>query len=408
MALQRLRRILRSNLVVRIESSTKLLSQVQAKIAARIAECQQKNRPIPDFKPSSLLPAFDGLNWSIRPADLLHKLGRMTTPRNLGNMSRLSASWATRRYFWAIAEELSWNNFFRLSNDAIGLDFHQKTLLSDEFGVAMAGLFMEQRLGAPSSLDISLALRDEQLKNEIQQTGDTQPDYLMWSQQPNPPYFVIECKGTQSGRNQSLNQLRRGLEQLPSIVFTNNDRQSTSIVFATCMSSRSTTLFLIDPPDDSDSKREELIGEQVSHRTGTRVWTIPDPERLERRIDIGSTSQILQWAGQSGTAKKYEEQLLEAREKVFLPDKPLARRKTAEGDFLGQEVLLFPDLDLHLKAFLGVEEELLAAAKEGNSKRREISMAISHRFDEAVPEKRAPNLSVSADGTCMIIEGIDL
>jgi hypothetical protein len=62
----------------------------------------------------------------------------------------------------------------------------------------------------------------------------------------------------------------------------------------------------------------------------------------------------------------------------------------------------------NLKAFLGVEEELPAAAKERNIKRREISMAIADRFHDAIQEKRAPNASISADGTCMIIEGIEL
>src|SRR5690349_8066191 len=114
MALQRLRRILRSNLIVTIESSPKLLNQVQRKVDDRITECQQKHRPIPNFKRIIGMPMFDGIPWSIRPADLLHKLGRMTIPRNLGNMSRLSASWATRRYFWAIAEETNVNNLFRL------------------------------------------------------------------------------------------------------------------------------------------------------------------------------------------------------------------------------------------------------------------------------------------------------
>jgi hypothetical protein len=86
----------------------------------------------------------------------------------------------------------------------------------------------------------------------------------------------------------------------------------------------------------------------------------------------------------------------------------LVQRKTPEGEFLGQEVLLFPDINPNLKAFLGVEEELLAAAKERNINRREISMAIADRFHNAIQEKRAPNASISADGTCMIIEGIEL
>jgi len=40
----------------------------------------------------------------------------------------LSASWATRKYFWAIADGNGAQQNFRLSQDARLLDFHQKTL----------------------------------------------------------------------------------------------------------------------------------------------------------------------------------------------------------------------------------------------------------------------------------------
>jgi hypothetical protein len=199
MPLARLRRLLQSQLVVDVDSSQGLLTAVAAEVAARTQNLLNKNKPVPPFKAATRIAAHDGMQWQVRPVALLHKIGRMTTPAGLGNMAKLSASWATRRYFWTIAEPLPTNQRLRLSDDALGLDFHQKGLLSDEFGIGMAGLFMEQHLGAAESMDISLALRDELMAQQIEASGRTQPDYLMWNSQPHPTYFVIECKGTQSG-----------------------------------------------------------------------------------------------------------------------------------------------------------------------------------------------------------------
>jgi hypothetical protein len=148
MPLTRLRSIPNSELRVRVDSSQGLLTRVGQKIAKRQQELQAKNARIPDFKAATRLPQFDGMDWRVRPTRLLHKLGRMTTPQGLVNMSKLNAGWSTRRYFWAIAEAMPAQPNFRLSADALELDFHQKGLLSDEFGVGMAGLFMEEHLNA--------------------------------------------------------------------------------------------------------------------------------------------------------------------------------------------------------------------------------------------------------------------
>ena len=144
MPLQRLRRVLEANYRVRIDSSNDLLAKVNRKVANRRQELQAKGAPPPVFKNATVLAALQGQrDWNIRAIDLLHKIGFLTTP-SWTNMARLSASWATRRYFWAIAEPLPQGTNLRLSDDARRMDFHQKTLLSDEFGIGMAGLLIEK------------------------------------------------------------------------------------------------------------------------------------------------------------------------------------------------------------------------------------------------------------------------
>ena len=82
----------------------------------------------------------------------------------------------------------------------------------------MAGLLLEQLFNASSSVDVSVALNDPAVYQGVQQAGETQPDYLMWGEDPESPYYVVECKGCQTTSSTSMDQLRRGLEQVPSLI----------------------------------------------------------------------------------------------------------------------------------------------------------------------------------------------
>src|SRR3989442_13166029 len=235
MALQRLRRVLEANYRVRIESSNDLLTRVNLQVAKRGQALQAKGKPIPGSKTATVVNVLQPeRNWSIRAIDLLHKIGFLTTPNGV-NMARLSASWATRRNFWAIGAPVAQEPNLRLSDDARRMDFHQKTLLSDEFGIGMAGLLIEDFFGTASFVDISIALNDPAAFQDIERQGEAQPDYLMWGEEDGSPYYVIECKGTQSNKGESYHQLRRGLEQVPSVVLGAGPRQVVTMVVATCL-----------------------------------------------------------------------------------------------------------------------------------------------------------------------------
>src|ERR1017187_4766704 len=186
MSLARLRAVLQSTYRAHLESSPTLVVRLN-----RIT--QNRNQaiangggiPVPT-KQATAIDIRGARDWLVRPIDLLHKIGSLTTPAD-ANLAALSASWATRRYFWSIAEPAGIRASFHLSADARGLDFHQKTLLSDEFGIGFAGLLLEDRFGAGQFVDISKALQDTQTYQEIQQIGRTQPDYLIWDEAPGSP-----------------------------------------------------------------------------------------------------------------------------------------------------------------------------------------------------------------------------
>ena len=407
MPLQRLRRVLEANYRVRIESSNELLAKVNRKVEKRRQDLQAKAAQPPFFKNATVLGALQGRrDWNIRAIDLLHKIGFLTTP-SWANMARLSASWATRRYFWAIAEPLPQGTNLRLSDDARRMDFHQKTLLSDEFGIGMAGLLIEKFFDAGSFVDISIALDDPAAYQDIEREGDTQPDYLMWGDDDNTPYYVVECKGSQCNKNTSYDQLRRGLEQVPSVVFGAGPRQVVTVVVATCLLDDGTDVFLLDPPPDGpdDDHPDKESSEKVSERTGKRAWRIRNPDAFRERTVIAEESNLLKWAGQYQTATGRDRRLERIQpELMAMPNAPLETKRTTFGNFRGIEQPLFPALGArNLRIFTGVEENLLESVIQ-ERRRGEATRRVGSRPQR--PDHLPANMSVSRTGTCMIIEGV--
>jgi hypothetical protein len=99
----------------------------------------------------------------------------------------------------------------------------------------------------------------------------------MWSAQPGTPYFIVECKGSQTNLNTTLGQLRRGMEQVPSLVFGAGTRTVTTLVVATLMRKSGAIVYVLDPPEESDDSKES-----TSERVDKRTWRITDPERFAR------------------------------------------------------------------------------------------------------------------------------
>lgn len=400
-ALRRLRRVLESQYSVRLVSDQALLDKVTNHVAKRNQKLQERGKAIPASKPPTIVNEIrTAPPWTIRAIDLLRKLGRITTPSTV-NMAQLSASWATRRYFWAIAEGTT---RFRLSDDARRIDFHQKGLLSDEFGIGMAALLLEQRFSAPFTVDVSVALGEPELYQNVQQLGKAEPDYLIWGAAPNSPYYVIECKGTGTTFSTSQDQLRRGLEQVPSLVFGGGPREIVTFVVATCMLKRETKVYVVDPPPDDFPERlkDDLPERKISERTGQREWTIRDQDGFRRRTELARQADLLTWAGQFQTARLRQSQLDPSRTIPTLPDLELHDRQTADRSYLGFWTPLFPELGLgRLGVFSGVDEEVLEGVREGRD--RDTDGVWQRPTD--TPD-RSPFESFGRDGTCMIIDGI--
>lgn len=183
-------------------------------------------------------------------------------------------------------------------------------------------------------------------------------------------------------------------------------RHGGSFVIATSLSETGTTLFLIDPPKGDDKKnKRQFRGEKVSERASERFWKVTDFDAFERRNRIARAAQILQWAGQNSRALRIAEQLEPLERADALPDVPTVAREIAGLQFQGQRVSLFPELSSELHVFLGVDQDLLVAAERDG----EVSFDMAHRVatrSGEIRERTESTASISADGTCMQIEGL--
>lgn len=268
---------------VRIDSSVSLVN----KVLRRQQERQQQVPGIPTKHPYRVtqLPAL----VEVEPVALLHAIGRITTPV-IPKLADLSATWALYRYVWVFAPHA---RRLSLSSYAKDIDFHQKGLLSDEIGIGMTYWLMFEHFGAKAVIDVDVALRHPQIAAQmgipaVMRTSGSVPDYIF--SLPNGEYAVVECKGSQSGLNTSLNQIRRGLEQVPSIAFTNG-QTAQELVVATLLSRTESTVYVLDPPADS-SDRGESEGD-----FSKRKFFVQDKQAFDQSIRRAHAASLLAFAG---------------------------------------------------------------------------------------------------------------
>jgi hypothetical protein len=277
---------------VHVESSPSLVQEVQQRHVKKDAARQQGGETIPPRKTAlSVVPPFaPQQDLQIVPTYMLHRLGVVTTPA-VENLADICSTWAYLRYLWAfdIPSPGSSNALLRLSSAARDIDFHQKGLLSDQIGVGMAALLLGSYLDAPLAADVSVAMDDPAWPIDLQY--DASPDYLFFNAMQTS-LFIVECKGTQSSRSASLDQLRRGTEQVPSLTF-NDGRMPPSLVIATCLSRRGTRILLIDPPGDDEPQAHREKPERMGHRE----WKVRNDAEFGRATRLISEAKVLSFAG---------------------------------------------------------------------------------------------------------------
>jgi hypothetical protein len=281
-----------------VESSPKLLGEIAQRHQRKDAWRQQRGRPVPGRKDNLVAVAAFApqRELEIVPAVLLHRLGVVTTPA-IENLADICSTWAYLRYLWSfdIPAQNTVNPPLRLSEAARNIDFHQKGLLSDQIGVGMAAVLLGTYLSAPLAADVSVAMDDPAWPIDLQY--ETSPDYLFFDAAQSQ-LFIVECKGTQTSRSLSVEQLRRGTEQGPSLTFSDG-RKPPAIVVATCLSKRGTRILIVDPPGDEDTPKQSV---ERPRRVGPREWRIESGRDFDRATRLISEAKILSFAGANDVA----------------------------------------------------------------------------------------------------------
>jgi hypothetical protein len=164
--------------------------------------------------PKRKLPSqFKGGNATIDMLAALHMLGTLTVPGGF-SVASLAAHWAWIRYFSAISTQQD----LAITKPFIDLDPHQKSVLSDDFGVAVTTQWLHSVVnGFKQVVDgrkfiLNYANLMVNSAPSPKKVGPRKsPDFVVLDK--GGKWHIIECKGTQTSVAQSLRQLRQARHQ---------------------------------------------------------------------------------------------------------------------------------------------------------------------------------------------------
>lgn len=182
-----------------------------------------KKETWPKKMPPSSLQKIQG-SQSIDVAAFLLTIGYCTVPSHAARHS-INTLWAWIRYFGALSPDSE----FRLSDDFSELDPHQKTILSDDFGMGMSMHLLATSLDLKMFCDgkyfidrLSTRVRCQIDASGAKKGPKKSPDFV--GVDGTGKWHVIECKGTQSGSGYGNKQLKGGVAQKNAIRFAGSLR----------------------------------------------------------------------------------------------------------------------------------------------------------------------------------------
>ena len=224
------------------------------------------------------------ITWDIHIPSFLLEIGLLTTPSHASGVS-LSEFWAFVRYFNAITNDQD----LRLTREFSELDPHQKTILSDDFGMGAPMLWLDNKLNFIQTVDGRYFI-DHMAANigastpKVSKRGPTKsPDFVALDS--SGLWHVIECKGTQSSLNYRERQLGTSgpsstgaIEQKETITFLpihRGQRLGCGLYIGAEDGSHNSNLKIVDPPaEESFVVQEEHMAyaeDAINRSFGSRA-----------------------------------------------------------------------------------------------------------------------------------------
>lgn len=308
------------------------------------------------------VPAFpstfqDGTtNLDLNIPHLLLLIGYLTTPSHAFGTS-LSEFWAWVRYLHAVSDASS----LRLTRDFADLDAHQKTILSDDFGMGVPIYWLCQHLPLEPPVDgryfmDHLAAANGAKGADSPKHGPRKaPDFV--ARDTSGVWHVIECKGTQTGNAYRKKQLgnpgpppKGAIAQKRTISFPagyTGQRLACGLVLAVEGGLTTSSLRVIDPPAD-----EGFVVEEKDLPVAVDTLRRATASRALRLAGFGVVSSaasslpgailvtdVLDRAGARRLDRGLETTVRRAREQLMGRDRyqPLV---TDHGEYLGREIWL--------------------------------------------------------------------
>lgn len=236
--------------------------------------------------------AFMGLkSVTLNVPAVLLRIGFLTTPTSVTGVS-LSEFWAWVRYLPALTAD----DDLRLTAAFASLDAHQRTILSDDFGMGFPmhwlastldfrricdGRYFVQRFAGRANATVTRTAKRGPNKT---------PDFV--ARDARGVWHVVECKGTQSGKNFQSKQIGNrsggGIAQKRAIVFPaghTGQRLVCALGIAIEGQSGNSNLKVVDPPPEKPFR-----------------ITRPGMRFAEDAIDRSTLAKSLRLAGFEATA----------------------------------------------------------------------------------------------------------
>ncbi len=351
---------------LRVISDDVLCSRVSGKLPRPKKGSHKTPKPIHDLDP--------GVDFGLRPIDMLLELGAATTPP-LPNHLQLSARWGLLRYGWALAAPTGSLAPLHLSAYAMKVKYHRKTVQSEDLGVGLACWLCRELLVARwPNATLLLVDGEEALAPAVKAitvpgisklaltTTGKMPDYFWVAYDPATAtvheVVVLECKGTHTN-DHVFTQLADAMHQLNAVTVAGT--APNSIAFGAMLDDRRIRVYGVDPeesPQGGPARSRTQRGSLEASVDGEGRLDIADPSSFRRRLlDVGA-AQMLNWAGLT--------QMAAARMAGELPtgsleEAALSVRETDAGDFVGISSQLPVSSGDSYDVFFGLAREVAQA-----------------------------------------------
>lgn len=263
---------------------------------------------------------------NINIPSMLLMIGYLTTPTSSTGVS-LSEFWAWIRYLSAVTNDKD----MRLTDSFYALDAHQKTILSDDFGMGVPMLWLMSSLSLNQIVDgnyfiqkIAASVNAKSVRTGKRGPNKT-PDFV--AKDHYGDWHVIECKGTQSGPEYSDKQLgikgkkgTGGIVQKKSIIFpTGHTGQRLACGLSIGIENRSSSLLkIVDPEPDEPFEVDEqnmiYAEDAITRGVLSKYLRLSGLEITAERIaaPLGRTPDITRY--KSRTAERHRVEWVRERE----------------------------------------------------------------------------------------------